>query len=60
MFFVHFLLRTILAALHFNYNVNRKPKVDDNGKPLLRTYYVKFKKGEPTVREVKIPQNYGN
>jgi hypothetical protein len=49
-----------LAALHFNYNVNRESKVDDNGKPLLKTYYVKYKKGEASVREVKTPQNYGN
>ncbi|KAK3732010.1 hypothetical protein QZH41_016888, partial [Actinostola sp. cb2023] len=51
--------RTILAALHFNYNVKREPKVDDNGRPKLEVRYPKFKYGEATVRERKTPQNFG-
>ncbi|KAK3739212.1 hypothetical protein QZH41_018866 [Actinostola sp. cb2023] len=48
--------RTILAALHFNYNLRRETKVDDNGKPKLRVTYPKYKYGEATVREAKGPQ----
>lgn len=54
-----FSCRTILAALHFNYNVNRDAKLDALGKPKLSVSYQKFKDGEGTVREVKTPQNYG-
>ncbi|KAK3749144.1 hypothetical protein QZH41_009825, partial [Actinostola sp. cb2023] len=52
------LSRTILAALHFNYNLNRESKLDDHGEPRLRVNYVKYKYGEATIKEVKIPQNY--
>jgi len=54
------IIRTILAALHFNYNLNRESKLDDHGEPRLRVNYVKYKYGEATIKEVKIPQNYGN
>ncbi|XP_020908700.1 uncharacterized protein LOC110246675 [Exaiptasia diaphana] len=52
------LSRTILAALHFNYNIERAPKTDQNGNVKLRVSYVKYKYGEGTVREVKTAQNY--
>lgn len=55
-----FYLRTILAALHFNYNIDRESKKDHRGNSLLRVTYAKYKYGEGTVREVKTPQNYGN
>lgn len=51
--------RSILAALHFNYNVKRETKRDDQGKAVLHVFYPKFKDGEATVREVKVPSNYG-
>lgn len=54
-----FLFRTILAAIHFNYNLKREPKVDKQGKPKLKVTYPKFKLGEATVREVRVAQNYG-
>ena len=51
--------RTILAALHFNYNLRRESKVDDNGAPKLSVVYPKFKDGDATIREVKVDTNYG-
>ena len=51
--------RTILSALHFNYNRNRAAKIDDNGQPKLTVSYAKFKGGEATVRELKVEPNYG-
>ncbi|KAK3722374.1 hypothetical protein QZH41_013690, partial [Actinostola sp. cb2023] len=53
------LSRTILAALHFNYNLNRESKKDDHGNAKLRVTYTKFKYGEGTVKEIKTAQNYG-
>jgi hypothetical protein len=52
--------RTILAALHFNYNIKREPQKDDQGQAKLRVTYVKYKYGDGTVREAKTPPNYGN
>lgn len=52
--------RTILSALHFNYNLQREDKVDDNGNHSLRLTYTKYKEGEATVRPAKTKQNYGN
>ncbi|XP_078384210.1 uncharacterized protein LOC144666703 [Oculina patagonica] len=52
------LCRTILAALHFNYNLNRETKVDEHAEPKLKVTYPKYKQGEATVREVKVVQNY--
>jgi len=52
--------RTILSAIHFNYNLQREAQVDDQGNPKLKVTYAKFKEGEATVREVKVEQNYGN
>lgn len=51
--------RTIMAALHFNYNLKRESKVDHEGHPVLHVYYPKFKEGEATVREAKVSSNYG-
>ena len=54
------LIRTILAAIHFNYNLERDAKIDNQGNPKLKVTYPKFKQGEATVREVRVIQNYGN
>ena len=51
--------RTMLAALHLNYNLRRESKVDEEGKPALHVSYPKFKEGEATVREAKASSNYG-
>ena len=52
--------RSILAAPHFNYNVNRETKRDKDGQPLLHVSYPKFKDGEATVREARVSANYAN
>jgi len=57
-FSFYFLFRTILAALHFNYNLKRGSKVDDEGEPVLHVSYPKFKEGEATVKEAKVSSNY--
>ena len=54
------LSRTILAAIHFNFNLKRDSKADAHGKPKLKVTYPKFKDGEATVREMKVEPNYGN
>lgn len=59
MYILFLLYRTIIAALHFNYNLNRETKKDDHGHTKLRVTYTKYKYGEGTVKEVKTPQNYG-
>ena len=55
----HSFHRTIMAALHFNFNLKRETKVDDEGQPILHVKYAKFKEGEATVREAKVSSNYG-
>ncbi|CAH3027314.1 unnamed protein product [Porites evermanni] len=52
------LCRSVLAALHFNYNLRRETKVDDQGQPRLHISYPKYKEGEATVREVRVAPNY--
>lgn len=54
-----FIFRTILSAIHFNYNLRRENKVDDQGNTKVKVTYPKFKDGEATVREIKVEQNYG-
>lgn len=56
-FFIFPFYRTILAALHFNYNLKRGSKVDDDGEPVLHVTYPKFKEGDATVKEAS--SNYG-
>ena len=51
--------RTILAALHFNFNLRRDTKVDSEGNKKLSVIYPKFKGGEGTVREVREKKNFG-
>ena len=50
-FFLFPFYRTILAALHFNYNLKRGGKVHDDGEPVLHVTYLKFKEGEATMKE---------
>ncbi|XP_068712766.1 uncharacterized protein [Montipora foliosa] len=52
------LSRCLLAALHFNYNLNRQAKTNANGEATLRVNYPKQKYGEATVKEGKSQQNY--
>ena len=53
------MFRTILSAIHFNYNLRRENKVDDQGNIKVEVTYPKFKDGEATAREIKVEQNYG-
>lgn len=53
------LCRNVLAALHFNLNLRRENKVDEHGQTKLRVTYPKYKYGEATVRETRIPPSFG-
>lgn len=59
LFFIIFNCSTILAAIHFNYNLKKETKVDAHANPRLKVTYPKYKQGEATVREVIVVQNYG-
>ena len=58
-FLIIFNCSTILAAIHFNYNLKKETKVDAHANPRLKVTYPKYKQGEATVREVIVVQNYG-
>jgi len=58
-FFFCFFLRHVLAALHFNYNLQRDDKVNDAYIVPLKVSYPKFKNGEATVRSRKVEQKFG-
>lgn len=59
-FCMFFCFRHILAAVHFNFNLQREVKCKENdGSERLRVSYPKFKNGEATVRQVKIKANFG-
>jgi len=49
--------RHILAAVHFNFNLQREVKCKEDGSERVRVSYPKIKNGEATVREVKIKAN---
>lgn len=52
--------RHILAALHFNFNLQREGKCKErDGTERVRVSYPKFKNGEATVCSVKINPNFG-
>ena len=56
--FVHH--RHILAAVHFNFNLQREVKhKESDGTERVRISYPKFKNGEATVRNVTITPNFG-
>ncbi|CAH3171346.1 unnamed protein product [Porites lobata] len=44
------LLMHILAALHFNYNLRRKAKMNPDGTEKVKVSYPKYKNGKATVR----------
>ena len=50
--------RSILAALHFNHNLRRENKLDQNGQHRLRVTYMKYKEGEGTVRHLRKEQDF--
>ena len=52
--------RHILAAVHFNFNLQRDVKQREaDGVERIKVSYPKFKNGEATVRDVRITQNFG-
>ncbi|PFX12770.1 hypothetical protein AWC38_SpisGene23219 [Stylophora pistillata] len=51
-------VKHILAALHFNYNLHRDDKVNEDDCVPLNTSYPKFKNGEATVRRQKVEQKF--
>ncbi|XP_061193060.1 uncharacterized protein LOC133201277 [Saccostrea echinata] len=53
------LSRLILAALHFNENGMREQATTKEGKKRFDVVFPKYKKGEYTVREVKVECTYG-
>ena len=57
--FPHFLVRHILASLHFNENVQREAQAGKDGDNYYKVSYPKFKLGEEVVRDVASPPTYG-
>ena len=55
---ISFFDRTILAALHFNFNLRRANKTTQDGQTRFRVSYVKYKEGEGTVRNVRVKQDF--
>jgi hypothetical protein len=49
----------MLAALHFNDNLNREPLYNSDGSTRVSVHYPKFKNGEAIVKDVCVPQNFG-
>lgn len=51
--------RHILAAVHFNFNLQRECRKNDDDAEQIKFTYPKFKNGEATVRNVRVSQNFG-
>ena len=49
MSFIFHLYRQILAVLHFNKNLKRNERLDEDGMLQVKIVYPKFKNGEATV-----------
>ena len=52
-------LRTILAVLHFNENLNRRARKTKDGHIYYTVRFPKFKSGQEVVREEAVPATYG-
>ncbi|XP_031551765.1 uncharacterized protein LOC116289030 [Actinia tenebrosa] len=50
--------RHIIAATHFNHNLQRKVKTSEDGSEKVTIVYPKFRNGEATVRSVRVQPNY--
>lgn len=57
--FPHFLVRRILASLHFNEKVQREAQAGKDGDNYNKVSYPKFKLGEEVVHDVASPPTYG-
>ena len=51
--------RLMLAALHFNENVNKEQAVTADGTPKWKVSYPKYKKGKEVVTKVTTKVTYG-
>ena len=51
--------RHALAVVHFNCNLNRDVRVKKDGSQQVKVIYPKFKNGEATVRDVRVPVHFG-
>ena len=51
--------RLMLAALHFNENVNKEQAVTADGTPRWKVSYPKYKKGKEVVTKVTTKVTYG-
>ena len=52
--------RHVLAAVHFNSNLQQDPQVNNKtNQTRITVSYPKFKNGEAVVRDVKINPNFG-
>eukprot|EP00794_Sanderia_malayensis_P011453 gene11453-biopygen9132 len=49
---------TALAAIHFNYNIQRNVAKKRDGSRKVKIVFPKFKNGEATVRDERIPPNF--
>lgn len=49
----------LLAAIHYNFNSNRKQAVTSRGQKQFTVSFPKYKKGGHIVRKVKTSINYG-
>ncbi|XP_057187965.1 uncharacterized protein LOC130553181 isoform X1 [Triplophysa rosa] len=56
--FLGMLCRLYLAALHFNENARRPQATTAAGKPLFKVSFPKYRKGECTVKPVKVNPTY--
>jgi len=51
--------RHILAAVHFNFNLQRECRMKADAAEQIKITYPKFKNGEAIVRNVRVSQNFG-
>ena len=55
-----FFLQAFLAAVHFNFNLQRDVRLrNTDSAEQVKVTYPKFKNGEATVRNVRISHNFG-
>lgn len=59
MFLIYYLYRLLLAAMHYNFNSNRKQAVTRKGQKQFTVSFPKYKGGGFIVRKVKTSINYG-
>ncbi|KAK3716293.1 hypothetical protein QZH41_014572 [Actinostola sp. cb2023] len=52
------LCRHIIASVHFNHNLHRDIRGNEDGTEQVRIVYPKFKNGEATVRNVRVEPNF--